>query len=405
MFTTRVWFACVALVLATGLTDVARGANPTVCTGGNYDPPNNGGNTDFSCVVSGNSGAINGMTLTSNVRHSFNPCINEHTFRLFSPLGSEHLVGTRNGVQTTATINTFNGQSSNGTWILRVSDSNGNDACNDTVNSWQLNFTLAGTPDPSVVFVETAVTENLGPALRVQVLTEGGAATTGSRSVGIALDLDNPGTADSGSDFSISTSTLQIPAGTAGGQMFVIGQVLDDAALERAETVRLKFANPSGVIVSTATHQITVNDDESGTISFNSPGSTAEETAATPHPLPISLVPSSSDGAATLGLFLSGTIARISGTATQGAYNVACPNQDWSFYDDPITFNPSNNFFLGTGQASYTPRIRICNDGAGDPNESIVFQASVGGLPANVSIFGTHAVVISEALLFRNGFE
>ncbi|MBK6727232.1 MAG: proprotein convertase P-domain-containing protein [Xanthomonadales bacterium] len=397
------WAAVAVLGLVISLG--ARAANPTNCSGGNYDPPNNGSSTNFACSVSGNSGAINGMTLTSDVRHSFAPCINEHTFRLFSPLGSEHLVGTRNGVQTTATINTFNGQSSNGTWTLRVTDSNGNDACNDTVNSWRLNFTLAGTPNPTVSFADATLGENLGPVLRVQVTTEGGVPTTGSRSVDVLLDVDDSGSATTNSDYTLVPGTLNIPAGTASGQMFVVGQVQDDAALERAETIRLKFANPNGVVASASTHTITLNDDETGVISFDSPGSTLQEATSLLHPFPISLLPSSSDGVASIGLSLSGTIARISGSATQGAYNVSCPNQDWSFLQNPITFEPSDAFWLSVTLPTDLPVIRVCNDGAGDPNETIVFQASVSGLPANVTIFGTHAVVISEVELFRHSFE
>ena len=375
----------------------AEGANPTACTGGNFDPPNNGGASNFNCTVSGNSGSITNVALQSVVSHGFPPCVNEHTFRLFSPLGTEHLIGTRNGNQTIATIATFNGQSANGTWTLRENDSNGNDFCNSNVASWQLTFTLSGgTSNPSVVFLDSALNENGAPSLRVQVDTEDGQPTQVAGSVDILLDSENPGSAELGSDFTQAVTTLAVPLGTADGTTFDVLDLIDDALLERPETIGVMFDDPTNLNASGSRFQVTISDDETGVVVFSPAASTTAEFGSPLHALPMQVEISSGDGTPGLGLFLFGTIARISGTATQGSFNVACPNQDWSFFNDPVTSNNSDEFFLNSGTPTYSPRLRICDDGAGDAGETVVLRASLNSPPANVSVGPDHTVTISE---------
>ena len=339
----------------------AHGANPTACTGGAFDPPNNGGASNFNCAVSGNSGSITNVALQTVVSHGFPPCVNEHTFRLFSPLGTEHLIGTRNGNQTIATIATFNGQSANGTWTLRENDSNGNDTCGSNVASWQLTFTLSGgAANPSVVFLDSVLSENNAPSLRVQVDTEDGQPTPVAGSVDIVLDIDNPGSAEPGSDFTQAVTTLAVPSGTADGAIFEVIDLIDDALLERPETIGVMFEDPSNLNASGSRFQVTINDDETGVVAFSPTASTVGEFGSPLHALPMQVQISSSDGTPGLGLFLFGTIARISGTATQGSFNAACPNQDWSFFNDPVTFNNSDEFYLNSGTPTYSPRLRFC---------------------------------------------
>jgi uncharacterized repeat protein (TIGR01451 family) len=386
---------CLALYSAL-LAPIAQAANPTDCTGGGFDPPNNGGSTNFVCAVSGNVGAITNVELRTVVFHQFAPCVNEHTFRLLSPIGTTHLVGTRNGTQT-VNIAAFNSEASNGNWTLRVSDSNPNDACGSSVTSWRLTFTLSAvSADPSVTFADSALSENGAPAIRVLVSTDDLNPTTTQGTVDIQIDSGNPGSAVLGEDYSQSVTTLSIPAGTPHGSLFPVLSVVDDAVLERSETIGLRFANPDDITASSTRHEVTLSDDETGQVQFLTASSQAAENGSPRHSVPVQLVPFSSDGMPSIGLSLFGSISRQSGSATQGVFNGACPNQDWSFFDDPISFNPSDDFFLNTSSASWTPRLQICDDGSGDSGETIVLRATIDNPAPNVSVPATHTVTIVE---------
>ena len=279
-------------------------------------------------------------------------------------------------------------------------------------SDWDLTFTFSGAvPNPTVSFVETDVSENGGPNINVRVTTNDGNATPNdgtTRSVVIGLDDDpnngNPGSAtmsancaNANADYVITQTTLTIPGGTASGTLFPVATICDDARLERNETIGFQFKTPMNLVASATRHQVTITDDETGVVSFVSPSSSVDEFGSPIHPVAVQLVPASSDGTPTIDLSLNGNVTVTGGTATQGTFNQACPNSDFSFFQDD--FNDTDDFFLNQSSLTFNVQIRICEDPP-DANETIILGLNLNnpGNTPNVSVSGqtSHTVTISD---------
>ena len=388
---------------------IATAGDEVNCTGGPFDPPNNGGTNNFPCEVSGIAGAIASVDLQTVINYPFGICANEHTWRLISPLGTIHLIGNiGSGTQNFTGIAAFDGEGATGTWTLRETDSNGFDACNATLTSWRLTIaTIAGPVNPSVAFVESVVGEDGGPTIHVRVTTDDMQPTADSGSVDIEVDAKNPGSATAGQDYLIIASTLVVPAGTAHNATLPVVEIIDDAVLERNETIGLLLTNASGLNATGERHQVTIVDDEVGEVSFVNSTSVAFDSDDPIHSVPMQLAVQSDDGPPSIGMFVFGSVANSGGNASQGTYNLACPNQDWSFFERPDNFNASNEFFLNQSTPVYSVQIRICEAGPGPSGKTVILQPNINSPPPNVSfVGGNHTIsILRDPFVFGDGFE
>jgi hypothetical protein len=132
---------------------------------------------------------------------------------------------------------------------------------------------------PRVSFTAASQTraENAGPApFSIVLTTPDGAATTGSVSVNYATA---PGTATAPGDYTITSGTATFPSGTASGtaQNFSV-PLTNDTIPELTEAFTVNLSGPvNGVVYPTATHTITITDDDAANFirgDFNSDGKT-----------------------------------------------------------------------------------------------------------------------------------
>ncbi len=142
------------------------------------------------------------------------------------------------------------------------------------VNGTPLNITdfgdliirvMGDTPPPGPVVKFTTVTDTLGENAGVVMLRVDLSATS---TTAVTIPFTTSGTATLGTDFTIATSPLVIPAGSTSGTIAVT--VIDDTAIETppTETIVVTLGTPSGATLDAAsvfTLNVVDNDVPAGT--------------------------------------------------------------------------------------------------------------------------------------------
>ncbi|MCB1633228.1 MAG: hypothetical protein KDI51_01495, partial [Xanthomonadales bacterium] len=84
-----------------------------------------------------------------------------------------------------------------------------------------------------------------------------------------SVNLQTSGSATLGSDYSLSSSQISIPAGATSGSVTLT--IINDAVLEGPETATLTLTNPSALLSlgSSITQSVTITDDDSASLSIN----------------------------------------------------------------------------------------------------------------------------------------
>ncbi|MFK8112538.1 MAG: Calx-beta domain-containing protein, partial [Rubripirellula sp.] len=165
----------------------------------------------------------------------------------------------------------------------------------------------------------------------------------------VTIPFTLSGSATEGSDFSISTNPLTIPAGQIAANITVT--VTDDTLDEPDETVTVTLGTPTGATLGNrTTHTVTINDNDLPplpTVTLSSQAQMAAENA----------------GDVTVTATLSSTSTTnvtvpltITGTATDGS--------DFTIASSSVT--------IPAGQTSATISISILNDTADEPDETII---------------------------------
>ena len=142
---------------------------------------------------------------------------------------------------------------------------------------------LSGTLTHTMTISEVDISPEVDFAISSQTVSEG--AGTVPVVVNLAYSSSSPaiipftvsGTATSGVDFSISGSSITIPAGQTSGTIDV--QLIDDFSIEPDETVVLTLVSPTGALLGTSTtHTLSIADnDNQPTVSFTSATQTVLE--------------------------------------------------------------------------------------------------------------------------------
>ncbi len=249
---------------------------------------------------------------------------------------------------------------------------------------------LDNEPGPEIQFTSVVSnnTESISPVnFRVELSTISG------------LDVDVTytvsGTATSGTDYTLVSGVLTIPAGDSFGNIPAI--IIDDALIENDETIQITLSAPVNATLGTNTvHTYTINDNDNPIkVFFQSAASSADESVA--NPLIIlqinSISPTSSiDYTVTGGTATGGGVdyTLTTGTIT---FNLAIPGlQQLQFLSFPveddmlseanetifITLSNPVNCNLGDGSAAQTlvHTFSILDNDAPLPVELVSFNAS-----------------------------
>lgn len=220
------------------------------------------------------------------------------------------------------------------------------------------------------------------------------------------------GTASAGSDYTAATGTLSWKAGDKADKTFVVA-LLDDQAVESAETVTLKLSAPKTAklgAISSATLNIADND-VANTLSFAS----ASYTAAEGNSVVVTVNRAGSTGAASV------KYTTANGSATAGAdYVATSATLNWAAGDgtprsfsvaltDDSSQEPDESFTIALSNASgatlaapSTVTVTIPANDAPPPSGSMnpilfVTQVPVGGFLPVTAAFGAHEGTHSKA--------
>ncbi len=151
---------------------------------------------------------------------------------------------------------------------------------------------------PSVAIANNSVNEDAGPL--VFTVTK-----TGSTGLPLTVDyVTSNGTATAGSDYTSTSGTLTIAAGSTTGTISV--PISTDTAAEGDETFTVTISNPTATTISTATATGTITNDDAPTISTISPTDGPDAVATT--------------------ITISGTGFLTGATATVGGATCTSPN-------------------------------------------------------------------------------
>ena len=169
----------------------------------------------------------------------------------------------------------------NETIVVDIASVGGGDSAVEATPAQQVTVTITDN--------EATPQITLAPAPTSPIAENGGTSTvtvtsTPASSSVITVNLSLSGSADNGSDYSIGTTNLTIPANTASTSTLVRG--LDDGAFDPAETIVVDIASVSGgsAVESGGNQQetITITDDDAApTVSLSKSGASLAENGGT----------------------------------------------------------------------------------------------------------------------------
>ena len=236
-------------------------------------------------------------------------------------------------------------------------------------------------PTAAFAITASAVLEGPGATAMVDVRLTTATGCPATAEVSVAYATVN-GTALAGLDYTATSGILRFPEGSLSGTVQTIQvPLLDDAATEGAETFQVSLTAYSGAVIGTATHTVTIQDDDVPSFSFATASSSVSENGSWMTTQPgVKMV--TKDGTPWTGAPVSVNYSTLNGTAVAGS--------DYQTKSDTITF--------ATGTQSGTVRLIvpvIIPDGVpeGDEGFSLVLSNPVGG---RIDTPSTHLVTIAD---------
>lgn len=208
---------------------------------------------------------------------------------------------------------------------------------------------IAGTlPVFGFASVSSSGLENQTPVQIPVVLSE---PAGGPVSVDYAITA---GTATDGSDFSSATGTLSFTTGQT--LAFVPLTLLDDAAVETAETITLTLSTPvSGVIGTSSTHTFTITDDDTAVVTITASDATGTEGGDT------GSFTFTRTGVTTSNLTVNFT---VTGTASNST--------------DYTAFSPATSVTIPSGQSSVVMTVNTIQNTTPEVNETVIVTLGTG---------------------------
>ena len=234
------------------------------------------------------------------------------------------------------------------------------DVVDNSLNSYSDSINLDTTPVPTASFVtsNTNYNENAGLATIMVVL---------SAPFPRALSVDystSDGTALAGIDYTATSGTLVFGANIT-FQTFTV-RILDDAFVERNETIGLTLGNPTNAIPGPA-GTLTILDDDAPEIFFSSSTFSVDE----------------SGGGALINVNLSAESGRTVSINYATSNGTATAGSDFTSVGGTLVFNP--------GQTNRSFTVPIANDTLDETNETVRLYLSnpsngVLGNPASATL-------------------
>ncbi|MBL8828954.1 MAG: peptidylprolyl isomerase, partial [Planctomycetaceae bacterium] len=236
---------------------------------------------------------------------------------------------------------------------------------NATASSVSVNVIDNDPLGVSITTSTTTVAENGGPVTVVATLSE-----VSNDEVIVTISLGGSATA---SDYSLSATTISIPAGQLTGSVNLTPT--DDTLSEGTENVVVSFASATGGFVAKQggeSASLTITDNEATPqISVSSSGTSLSETGGTVTIVARSnivsandiIVPISFAGTATIGsdYSASSTSIRIAAGQTSGSITVAPINDTLAEADETITLSVGT-ITNGTQSGSFASTISLTSD-------------------------------------------
>ena len=263
----------------------------------------------------------------------------------------------------------------NETIVVDIASVSGGDSAVEAAPAQQVTVTITdneATPQITLAPTPTSpIAENSGTST-VTV------TSTPASSSAITVNLSLSGSADNGSDYSIGTTNLTIPANTATTSTLVTG--IDDTTFDPAETIVVDIASVSGgSAVETGGNQqetITITDDESTpVVNLSVNTSSVSESAGSGAIVVTVSLSNASPTSTTVGLTTTG-----SQTATGGGVD--------------YTLN-SSSLLISAGSTTATTTIDLVDDALVEGVETIELEVSTVSSASGVSENGTQQYTIN----------
>nr|WP_257469951.1 FG-GAP-like repeat-containing protein [Prochlorococcus marinus] len=294
---------------------------------------------------------------------------------------------------------------------------------NDDTIAWYENHGAASSLRLSIADVTTS-NENAANAIFTVSLSGGpndlGISPIAPRDITVDYATSN-GTATAGADYTATSGTLIIEAGTNSGTFNV--PVLADTNYEGNETATITLSNASNASISDSTATLTITDDDSApsitiadvtTSNENASNATFTVTLSGTSTVDVTVAYATSNGTATAGsdyTATSGTLT-ISAGATSGTFNVPVLSDTTDENNETATITLSNasNASISDSTATLTitdddaaPTIEF-NDGSNSDVFSITEQTGTKTVTVALSAASAKTITIDYATTATDSF-
>ncbi|MFO7322669.1 MAG: Calx-beta domain-containing protein [Chloroflexota bacterium] len=211
---------------------------------------------------------------------------------------------------------------------------------------------------------------------------------------GVSIDVElglagAPGTASAGSDYTFASPATLTFNETSQLTQNVTLTVIDDSLVEGDESINLSLISvdgPAGQVSLGAqqSHIVTLPDDDTATVQFQSPTSTTGESNAT-YDIPVILtLNGTANTTPALAVPVTASVVHQGGSATEGS--------DFTLASPPTVTFPANS----TSGASQSSHLTLIDDSLVEGDETVELALSVTSGPATVAIPGQHTLTIQD---------
>ncbi len=239
-------------------------------------------------------------------------------------------------------------------------------ATNATISDSTGTFTITdddNTPSLSINDVSTTNESNTATNMTVTLSAAAG------RDVTVDFATSN-GTATAGSDYTATSNTLTISAGSTTGTIPIT--VLADTTDEVNETVTMTLSNATNATISDATGTFTITDDDSPSLSINDVSTSDESNSATNMTVTLSEASTKT---------VTVDFATSNGTATAGS--------DYTATNNTLTFS--------AGETSKTIAVTVLSDALDEANETVTMTLSNASNATISDATGTFTITDDDA--------
>lgn len=221
--------------------------------------------------------------------------------------------------------------------------------------------------DQSGVGFETTTSSGLESATTVNFRVVLSATSTVAVQVAYAVTGTATGTS---TDYTLANGTLTIPAGQTGAN--ITATVVDDSAVESAETIIVTLSSPVGATLSANTvHTYTINDNDQPTIGFGSAISAGAESVTAVN-IPVSL--------SAVSIRETRVSYAVTGTATGSG-------TDYTLANGTVT--------IPAGQTSANIALTVVNDTTDELDETVIITLS-SPVDATLGSTSVHTYTIQD---------